>query len=87
MHIASLTGRNVFVRTVTNYYTGRLVSDDHGYLHLEEAAWIADTGRFATALATGKLNEVEPFPADCWVAAGSVVDICEWSHDLPRIQL
>ena len=85
MDITSLIGKNVIVRTVTNYYTGSLVSCAE-YLHLEDAAWIADTGRFATALATGKLSEIEPYPADCWVAAGSVVDISEWRHELPRTQ-
>lgn len=85
MDITSLIGKNVFVRTVTNYYTGRLASTDQ-FLHLEDAAWIVDTGRFADALATGKLSEVEPFPADCWVAAGAVVDVSEWGHDLPREQ-
>lgn len=85
MDITSLIGKKVFIRTVTNFYTGLLDSCAE-YLHLGDAAWIADTGRFADALATGKLNEVEPYPADCWVAAGSVVDISEWRHDLPRVQ-
>ena len=83
MDITSLTGKNVFIRTVTNYHTGRLVSCAQ-FLHLEEAAWIADTGRFADALGTGDLAEVEPYPADCWIAAGSVIDISEWQHPLPR---
>jgi hypothetical protein len=87
VYLAGLIGRNVFIRTVTNYYTGRLISAGGDYLHLEGAAWIADTGRFATALATGQLSEVEPYPADCWVAAGAIVDVCEWPHDLPRTQI
>lgn len=85
MDITGLIGKNVFVRTVTNYYTGRLASCE-GWLHLEEAAWIADTGRFADALATGTFSEIEPFPADCWIGAGSVIDISEWCHELPRRQ-
>lgn len=85
MEFTSLTGKNVFVRTVTHYYTGRLESAGP-YLHLQEAAWIADTGRFADALATGKFSEVEPYPADCWVASGAVIDVSEWPHQLPRTQ-
>jgi len=85
MDITSLIGKKVFIRTVTNYYTGILVSTE-GYLHLQEASWIADTGRFATALATGQFNEVEPYLGDCWVGAGALVDISEWLHDLPRTQ-
>jgi hypothetical protein len=84
-NITQLIGKNVFVRTVTHYYTGRLASVE-GFLHLEDAAWIADTGRFADALSTGKLSEIEPFPADCWVSAGAVIDVSEWRHDLPRTQ-
>lgn len=81
-----LIGGNVFVRTVTHHYTGRLAAIADGFLHLEDAAWIADDGRFATALKTGTLNEVEPYPGDCYVTVGSVVDLCEWQHDLPRTQ-
>jgi len=84
----TLAGKNVFVRTVTHYYTGLLAGvatgEDGVWLHLEEAAWIADTGRFGDALKAGKLSEVEPYPADCWVSAGAVVDVCEWAHKLPR---
>jgi hypothetical protein len=84
--LASLIGKNVFIRTVTTYYTGKLASAGHDWLELLDAAWIADTDRFADALATGKLSEVEPYPGACYVAAGAVVDICHWSHDLPRTQ-
>ncbi len=84
--IDDLTGRNVFVRTVTHHYTGRLAGVQDGFLKLEDAAWIADDGRFATALETGELNEVEPYPGTAYVAVGAIVDISEWLHDLPRLQ-
>ena len=54
-------GKSYLIRSVTMYYTGRLASVTDTDLVLEDAAWIADTGRFATALKTGELNEVEPF--------------------------
>lgn len=81
---ADLTGKKVFVRTVTHYYTGRLHSAEGGFLRLDDAAWIADTGRFSAALKTGDLSEVEPYPGTCYVAAGAVVDVSEWQHELPR---
>ena len=84
--ITALTGKNVFIRTVTNYYTGHLISADGPFLHLGDAAWIADTGRFANALATGQLSEVEPYGRDAWIAAGAITDISEWPHDLPLTQ-
>ena len=79
-----LIGKNVFVRAVTHYYTGRLIGRADGYLHLEDAAWVADTGRFAEALAKGTLSEVEPYPGDCYVSEGAIVDVSPWLHDLPR---
>jgi hypothetical protein len=76
-------GKNVFIRTVTHYYTGRLEAVEDGFLHLEQAAWVADTGRFGEALAKGTLSEVEPYPSGCAVSLGAVVDVSIWQHDLP----
>jgi hypothetical protein len=79
-----LVGKNVIVRTVTFHYTGKLVSAGDGWLTLEDAAWIADSGRWGAALASGSLDEVEPYPGTVFVSAGAVVDVSEWRHDLPR---
>lgn len=84
--LKDLVGKNVFVRTVTHHYTGRLAAHDPHFLELEDAAWIADDGRFADALAEGSLNEVEPYPGSCLVAVGALLDVSEWLHDLPRTQ-
>ena len=77
-------GASVFVRTVTHHYTGRVVAVADGWIELEDAAWIADSGRWAEALATGNLLEVEPFPGPCLVGVGAVVDVSPWNHQLPR---
>jgi len=77
-------GQSVIVRTVTHHYTGRIVSVDERWLNLAEAAWIADSGRWAHALKTGELSEVEPFPDQVLVALGSDVDVSPWNHPLPR---
>lgn len=79
-------GKNVFVRTVTHHYTGRLVEADERFMLLEDAAWIADDGRFTQALADGALSEVEPYPGACLVALGATLDVSEWLHELPRTQ-
>lgn len=76
----------VFIRTVTHHYTGRLVGNDEHWLELDDAAWIADDGRFANALASGTLSEVEPYPDRCLIGVGAVLDVSEWLHDLPRTQ-
>jgi hypothetical protein len=80
-------GKNYLVRTVTMILTGRLVEVGPQELVLEDAAWIADTERWADALAKGALREVEPYPAGrVIVGRGAVVDACVWQHDLPRSQ-
>ena len=55
-------GAIYLIRTVTMIDTGRLLRVTPMELVLEEAAWIADTGRFSDALKKLSFNEVEPFP-------------------------
>lgn len=83
----ALTGKQVLIRTVTHYWTGRIVGRVGGLLQLEDAAWIADTGRFGDALKNGTLNEVEP-TADGFalVSLGAIIDVVNWPHDLPKDQ-
>lgn len=77
-------GNKVFLRTVTHYYTGKILQVTATEIILDDAAWIADTGRFSNALATGVFSEVEPFPATISVNRGAFVDATHWPHDLPR---
>ena len=78
-------GKNYLIRTVTMIQTGKLVAVTNQELVLEDVSWIADTGRFNEALKNGTLNEVEPFPqGKVIVGRGSVIDACEWKHELPR---
>lgn len=78
-------GQTYLIRTVTLYYTGKLVDVFEHEIVLEDAAWVADTGRFAAALEKGTLNEVEPFPVGrVIVGRGAIIDASVWMHDLPR---
>ena len=77
-------GQNVIIRTVTLYYTGKLVAVVDGVYVLDDAAWIADAGRWSEALKSGVLSEVEPYPGRCYVERGAVVDVSPWNHELPR---
>lgn len=81
-------GNNVFIRTVTHYYTGKVEAVSKIEILLSTCAWIADTGRFATALKQGTLLEVEPYPADEIVSVerDGVVDTSRWNHPLPTEQ-
>lgn len=77
-------GEKYLIRTVTMHFTGRVTAVTDSDIVLEDAAWIAHTGRFAEALATGKMEEIEPYPDRTCVARGVIVDFAVWRHDLPR---
>lgn len=81
-------GKCYLIRTVTMMYTGRLIGMTDEDFILEDAAWIADSGRYSDALAKGvsALNDVEPYPNLVYVARASRVDAAEWNHPLPREQ-
>ena len=79
-------GKNVIIRTVTMIQVGRLVGVTPHELVLEDAAWVADTGRFSSALSTGNVGECEPFPDGVvLVGRGAVIDACEWRFPLLRV--
>lgn len=68
-------GKVYLIRTVTMTDTGRLVAVTEHELVLEEAAWVADTGRFAQAVAKAEFGEVEPFPEGrVIIGRGAVID-------------
>jgi hypothetical protein len=77
-------GAKLFVRTVTYHYTGRVSFLSEKEMVLEDAAWVASSGRFAEALRTGELSEVEPYPGPCSIRLDVIVDVSPWEHDLPR---
>ena len=79
-------GTNVFIRTVTMYYLGRIKKICGEWVTLEEASWIADTGRFNDFLKSGKANEVEPFVNEVHIPLGSLIDVTKFDHKLPREQ-
>ena len=76
-------GKQYLFRSVTHYYVGRLVNITDTDLILEDAAWVADTGRFSNALNTGTLNEVEPFIKPVIVFRSGLIDATEWTGKLP----
>lgn len=75
-------GRSYFVRTATMANLGRLKNIIGKFLVLENAVWIADTGRFHDFLRDGKCNEYEGFINDCIIPIDSIIDATEWKHKL-----
>lgn len=81
-------GENYQFRTVTHIITGKLLRICYDGLVVVDAAWIADTGRFADAVRDGTYSEVEPYPDGVevivnWEAMIDAVQIKE----LPREQV
>jgi hypothetical protein len=77
-------GKNYLIRTVTMIQLGKLKKVTDKELVLSEASWVADTGRFNTALEKGTLSEVEMFMRDVIIGRGAIVDATEWLADLPK---
>lgn len=68
-------GAVYLIRTVTMIDVGRVVAASKQYIVMEDAAWIADTGRFSDALKKCQFNEIEPFPdGQVIINAGSIID-------------
>lgn len=80
-----VVGTDYFIRTVTHYFTGRLVWVGDKEIVLESVAWIADTGKFSEFVNGRTVNEVEPFSSDATViiGRGSIIDMTERIGGLP----
>lgn len=76
-------GKAYLIRTVTMTWTGRVREIVGDFLVLDQAAWIADTGRYHSATTADALNEVEPAGDGIFVGLGAVVDSRPWTSDLP----
>jgi len=81
----SMVGEKFFLRTVTYHMTGRVSEVMGSIIKFEDAAWIADSGRFMNAIKDGKLSEVEPVGV-AYLNMETVVDFFPWVHDLPKTQ-
>jgi hypothetical protein len=78
-------GKKVFIRTITHYFVGEMVETDNLFICLKKASWIAETAKWSETVAKGELNEVEPYPPElpAYVAIAALIDIFEWTHELP----
>ncbi len=80
-----LIGKKLFLRTVTYHLLGKCVKKFGNFVQLEEASWVADSGRFMDFLNKGEINEVEPVDT-VWVNLNTVTDFYIWKHKLPKEQ-
>lgn len=75
-------GSAYMLRTVTYHMVGRVTKIDGSWLTLDDAAWIADSGRYSQFLETGNANEVEPV-GRCYLNIDSLTDAQPWKGKLP----
>ena len=79
-------GKIYLIRTVTMIDVGRVVAVYQTEIVLEEACWVADSGRFAQAVATAEFGETEPFPdGRVIIGRGSVIDAVQIKQTI-RVQ-
>lgn len=83
--LQDMIGEKFFFRTVTYHLTGRVKKIIGSIIELENAAWIADSGRFMQSLKEGTLNEIEPV-GRAFLNINSVTDFFPWKHPLPEKQ-
>jgi hypothetical protein len=75
-------GQKLFIRTITFHMLGEVAEIEGDWVKLTGASWVADSGRFGTAIATGKLSEVE-YVGEAYVNLSTATDILPWAHELP----
>ena len=74
-------GAEVFIKTVTYNYTGRIVDVVDGFVFLEDVAWIADSGRFTEFMKEEK--EPQSMESELYgdrivkINIGSIVEVVE----------
>lgn len=85
---AATPGRKFFIRTVTHYFLGEVVSSSESELVLKDASWVCSTGqRDSEFLAKGlcKDSEIEPFVGELIIGRGAIVNMSDWIHPLPKV--
>ena len=79
-------GEAYLFRTVTHIEVGRVIKICGDFVTIEDASWIADTGRYHDCLKKGVFSEVEPYPLVSTVNMGSMINFAPWPHELPKEQ-
>ncbi len=77
-------GKAYLFRTVTHIDIGRVVAIKGKFVMLEDACWVANTGRYHECLSNGSIEEYEGYPNGNGLNSTALIDFCEWVHELPR---
>jgi len=82
-----MVGSKFFFRTVTYHVVGEVKKIVGRFVHLKNASWVADTGRFSNFIKDGvqTASEIEPV-GEQFLNLDTVVDFFPWKHSLPSKQ-
>lgn len=83
--LEDMVGEKWFFRTVTYHLVGQIVKKVGQFFVLDNASWVADSGRFMDAIKRGTLAEVEPV-GRTMVNIDAITDAFPWKHALPKGQ-
>lgn len=78
-----ILGKAYLIRTVTYHMVGKIERISGNFLVLEDASWVADSGKFSTAIAKGELSEIE-YVGDAIVSMPAIVDAFPYNHKTPK---
>jgi len=77
-------GKSYLIRTVTMVDVGRVTKVTRHFIVMDNASWIADTGRFGECLkGPDEFKEIEPFPYQIYINLDSIIDATPWPFTLP----
>ena len=83
-------GKTYYFRLATYAWCGTVRAVGPNEIVLEPAAWVADSGRFANAMAEGLTSvdqsEIEPVDGRVIIGRGALIDSVEYPHDVPEEQ-
>ena len=80
-----MIGKKFFFRSVTYHHVGLVKKVWGNIIELEDASWVADSGRFMNAIKEGTLKEVEP-SGTVFINMAANIDFLPWNHPLPTKQ-
>ena len=79
--LEDFVGEIVFIRTVTNYYTGRVNKIIGKFIKLDDACWIPDTGRFMEFMQGNPTDNLETEPmGTTLINIDSIIDLSLYSN-------
>jgi hypothetical protein len=77
-----MVGEKIFVRTVTYHLVGEVEKVTGNLVHLVNASWVADSGKFGQMLIQGTIGESD-YVGKCAFNANAVTDLFPWVNELP----